>query len=122
MHKMGLAAALYMAVCKNTDDLYAEVVHLDSEFAEQFINRGEKLVEMREPPKRISESPGFWKCRFCDRHPLCHGDAKPELNCRTCKHVEVGPAGSWQCTLHRVTLDKARQASGCTDYAVNPAL
>lgn len=122
MHKMGLAAALYMAVCKNTDDLYAEVVHLDTEFAEQFISRGETLVQMREPPKRISDSPGFWKCRFCDKRPICHMGAMPELNCRTCRHVEVGRAGSWHCSLHRVVLDKQRQASGCDSYAVNPSL
>ena len=122
MHKMGLAAALYMAVNKNTDDLYAEVVHLDTEVAEQFVNRGEKLVEMREPPKRISESPGFYKCRFCGKRPVCHLGAAPQLNCRTCASVEPRPGGVWHCTRHQVPLDKARQAQGCTDYAVNPAI
>lgn len=122
MHKMGLAAALYMAVNKNTDDVYAEVVHLDTEFAEQFIARGEKLVAMDEAPKRINDSPGFWKCRFCGKRPLCHMGAKPELNCRTCRHVQVLPGGSWGCALHRATLDKDRQKVGCTDYAVNPSM
>lgn len=119
MHKMGLAAALYMAVNKNTDDLYAEVVHLDTEFAEQFINRGETLVYLNEAPKRISESPGFWKCRFCDQHPLCHGDAKAEVNCRTCDHVALGPRGTWRCTKHNAELDKGRQATGCVDHTPN---
>lgn len=122
MRRMGLAAALYMAVNKNTDDLYAEVVQLDSAYADQFLNRGEQLVQMQQPPKRISESPGFWKCRFCDQRPVCHMGAKPELNCRTCRHVQPSAGGTWRCLLHDALLDKQRQATGCTDYAVNPSL
>lgn len=122
MRKMGLAAAVYFAVCKNTDDVYAEVVHLDSEFADQFLNRGEQITFLREPPKRISESPGFWKCRFCDRHPVCHMGAKPELNCRTCDHAKLGRNGTWHCGKHKVLLDKARQLSGCTDHVLMPGL
>lgn len=121
MYKMGLTAALYLAVCKNTDDIYAEIVHLDSEFAEQFINRGETLIPMPAPPKRINESPGYWKCRFCSKHPICHGKAMPELNCRTCKHSSPIAGGVWHCGLHQAPLDKERQAKGCSDYAVNPA-
>jgi hypothetical protein len=122
MHKMGLAAALYMAVCKNTDDIYAEIVHLDTAFAEQFVNRGETLVQMLEPPKRINESPGFWKCRQCDDHGICHSNKPPELNCRTCKFVSPGKAGTWHCALHRALLDRDRQRVGCTDYIVNPSI
>lgn len=122
MRKMGLAAALYLAVCKNTDDLYAEVVHLDAEFADQFINRGEQLVWLRDPPKRVSESPGFWKCRLCDKRPVCHMGGAPELNCRTCVSVQPRPGGVWFCTRHQAPLDKQRQAAGCTDYAKLPTL
>lgn len=122
MRLMGLPAALYMAVCKNTDDLYAEVVQLDPELADQYIARGEQLVAMPEPPKRVSESPGFWKCRFCDKRPVCHLGAQPALNCRTCRHSSPGKAGTWHCGLHKALLDKHRQANGCPDYAVLPNL
>jgi hypothetical protein len=118
MRKMGLAAALYMAGCKNTDDLYAEIVMLDSELADQFTDRGEKLVWMKEPPKRVSESPGFWKCRFCDHRPVCHLKQEPALNCRTCRFSEPGKAGTWHCAhpQHRVVLSKELQLTGCGDY------
>jgi hypothetical protein len=124
MRKMGLAAALYMAVCKNTDDVYAEVVTLDAEFADQFIDRGEKLVWMAEAPKRISDSPGFFKCRFCDHRPVCHLKAEPDRNCRTCDFSRPGHAGCWHCTHpgHRVLLGKELQLTGCTDHARNPSL
>lgn len=122
MRKMGLAAAVYFAVNKNTDDIYAEVIHLDSEFADQFLNRGETLVQLTEPPKRISESPGFWKCRFCDRHPVCHMGAKPDVNCRTCVSSKPIEDGKWWCDRHNAELDKERQAVGCADYQVLPSL
>jgi hypothetical protein len=124
MRKMGIAAALYLAVCKNTDDLYGEVITLDAEFADQFLDRGEKLVWMQQPPPRISESPGFWKCRFCDDRPVCHLRKEPDLNCRTCRHAEPGRGGSWHCQhpQHKALLSKELQASGCTDYQRNPSV
>ena len=72
MRKMGLAVALYGAVNKNTDALYFEIIPLDIAVADQFLERGCKLIALEEPPKRLSESPGFWKCRFCDHKPTCH--------------------------------------------------
>ncbi len=124
MRKMEIPAALYMAVNKNTDDLYAEVIQLDSEFADQFINRGEQLVWMNEAPKRISESPGFFKCRFCDDRPVCHLKAAPALNCRTCSFVRPMPNAEWHCAhpQHPVVLSKAAQHAGCQDWNRNPAL
>jgi hypothetical protein len=121
MRKMGLAAALYMAVCKNTDDLYAEVVHLDTDFADQFLDRGEKLVWMDTPPNKISESPGFFKCRFCDHRPVCHLKEAPDVNCRTCVHSKPGKGASWHCDLHRCIIDKATQQTGCQSYVRDTA-
>ena len=41
MRKMGLAVALYLAVNKNTDELYGEIIPLDSAVADQFLDRGD---------------------------------------------------------------------------------
>lgn len=120
MRKMGLAAGLYLAVNKDNDELYGEIIALDTEVADQFIERGRKLVFASEPPKRISESPGFWKCRFCNHRPVCHLKAEPDLNCRTCRHSAPGPDATWSCALHQVLLDKDVQATGCPQYARHP--
>jgi hypothetical protein len=122
MRKMGLAAGIYFAVNKNTDDIYAEVIHLDSEFADQFLSRGEQLVQMPGPPKRINESPGFFKCRFCDRHPVCHMGVPPDKNCRTCRFSSPGPEGTWNCSRHNIVLERSLQLTGCTNYEVSPFL
>lgn len=116
MHKMGLPVALYVAVNKNTDDLYAELVMLDTSMAEQFVTRGEKLVWMPLPPDKINKSPGFFKCRFCDHRPACHLKEIPDRNCRTCQHSEPVANGQWNCTLLNKLLTKEEQLSGCQQY------
>lgn len=121
MRKMGLPAALYVAVNKNTDDLYAEVVMLDSIIADQFLERGEKLVWMPAPPKKLNASPGFFKCRFCDERPVCHLGAAPDHNCRTCRFSAPVANGEWSCgnPVCAGPIDKATQLRGCSHYEMN---
>lgn len=118
MHKMGLAAGLYFAVNKNTDDLYAEIITVNRAIAEQFMNRGEKLVWSTSPPEKLSKSPGFFKCRFCDHAPICHLGKAPDVNCRTCAFSTPVPDGNggWHCTKFDNAIDKATQLKGCPEY------
>lgn len=118
MKKLGLAVALYLAVNKDTDELYGEIVYLDSITADQFIDRGERLVVLREPPKKISESAGHFKCGMCDKQQACHYGKGIEINCRTCKYSDplMDDSGLWYCNLHNCTLDKHQQLIGCTGH------
>lgn len=115
MRKMGLSAALYVAVNKNTDDLYMELITLAPEVADQYLDRGENIVWLTKAPQRISSSPGFFKCRFCDHRPYCHLDAPPDRNCRTCQFSEPikGGAGTWFCNSHAVVIPKEVQLVAC---------
>lgn len=116
MRKMGIAVALYLAVNKNNDELYGEIIPLDSAVADQFLDRGEKIVWMPEPPNKLSESPGFFKCRWCDHRPVCHLKAAPDKNCRTCAYSEPVEGAKWICRLHDQHIDKKVQLTGCKDY------
>lgn len=117
MVKMGLPVAIYVAVNKNTDDIYAEIIYLDREIAEQFLTRGETLVWMAEPPKKLNESPGFWKCRFCDDKPVCHLGAEPDKTCRSCEHSCPVADAKWKCRLKDILLDKEAQLAACDSYS-----
>jgi hypothetical protein len=116
MRKMGLPVCVYFAVNKNADDLYAELITLDPGLADSFIDRGEKLVWMDTPPKKLSESPGFWKCRFCDHKPTCHLGAAPDRNCRTCIYGNPGKGAEWNCAMFNSTVNKQTQLTGCEHY------
>lgn len=125
MRKMELALTLYIAVNKNTDDIYCELIALDTAFADQFLERGRNIVFMNSPPKKLNESPGFWKCRFCDHKPVCHLKATPERNCRTCSFsypVEGEPGAKWRCNMLKVELSKEMQLAGCPQYAMRQDL
>ncbi len=118
MRKMALAVCLYLAVNKNTDELYGELLSLDSAIADQFLERGRKLVDMEEPPFKISKSPGFWKCRFCDHKAVCHQGAPPAVNCRTCIYSTPvsSTSGGWACRLHNILLSEEAQLAACQRY------
>jgi hypothetical protein len=121
MRKMGLSICLYLATNKNTDDLYIEILTLNPEHADQYIDRGEKLIQLNEPPPKISNSPGFWKCTFCEHKPVCHMKQTPDRNCRTCRHVQIGPNGKWLCayTNEHLVLSKEKQLVGCPLYKIS---
>lgn len=120
MRKMGLAAALYMVVNKNNDELYAEVILLDAECADQYIDRGVALVWRELPPEKLNESPGWWMCKWCDHRPVCHLGQEPHRNCRTCLYGKPKDDGKWHCTnfesdLHGV-LTQDQQLAACSKY------
>lgn len=116
MRKMGLAVALYLAVNKNDDDLYGEIVTLDTATADQFLDRAEKLVWMPNPPSKLNESPGFFLCRFCDHRPVCHLKASPDRNCRTCEHSSPVANAEWNCAHYGTTVSKETQLAACNNY------
>lgn len=117
MEKMGIPIAVYFGCNKDTDEIYAEIIVLNRYHADEFLKFGESIVYARTPPARINNSPGFWKCRFCDEKPHCHKlGGKIEMNCRTCAKSEALPSGEWLCTMHGVLLTKEEQLKGCEDH------
>jgi hypothetical protein len=130
MRKMGLPIALYGAVNKNDDSLYMELVMLDTSMADQFLERGKTIILSQVPPKRISESPGWFACKWCDHRPTCHKlGGRMEANCRTCKYSKPNPAdGQWYCenvvvraasvttNQHGHPLTEGEQLAGCSHY------
>lgn len=124
MRKMGLAVCLYMCANKNNDAVYAELIPLDTAIADQFTERADKLVFSETPPKKLNESPGFWKCRFCDHRGVCHKKEAPDKNCRTCAYSLPRPNGNaeWYCRLREVTIDKQTQLVGCGEYTVKKTI
>lgn len=125
MFKMGIPVSLYMAVNKNDDDIYAEWVRLDSETAEEFLRRGERILDSERPPRRLNKSPGYYKCRFCDYKKICHFGVKPAVNCRTCQHSKI-VLDVWTCTKFNFTLKPKdpqgiNPQQGCQSYELSEA-
>lgn len=116
MRKMGLGIALYGAVNKNDDEEHWELVALDPELADTYLDRGERLVLVQDAPKRLNNSPGFWKCKWCDLKGICHMGEQPDRNCRTCQFVSLSDNGTWKCNKTGANLTKEQQLEGCGEY------
>ncbi len=116
MQKMGIPVALYMAVNKNTDAIWAEIVTVNPELALQYVDRAGRIIFAKEPPKRINESPGWFACKFCDHRDVCHLGADPARNCRTCTHSIPRENGDWSCGFSGQVLTKEDQHIACDKY------
>lgn len=121
-----LTRAFYLAVNKDTDDLYSERVHLDKAFADELIAKAGEIIASPVPPERISNDPSWYKCKWCDDSDLCHGSAVfPQTNCRTCAHstpVVTGDA-DWTCARNdNDVIPFEFQRTGCEEHVFNPAL
>jgi hypothetical protein len=122
MRKMGLTVALYGAVNKNTDDIYLELVTLDPIVGDQFLDRGTKIIFANIAPTKISQSPGFFGCMWCDHKPVCHLRAVPDVNCRTCVNSKPLEDGTWLCVKYDYVIPKETQLTGCQEYSRNPEI
>lgn len=124
-----LPFALYGAVNKNTDELHLELIAFDQAQCTRYNDRSVSIIDARTPPAKINSSPGWYECKFCDHHAVCHSDATPAKNCRTCRHGVPVTDGRWVCiapngTEERATIgiSKSVQFTGCSIYEMLPAI
>jgi hypothetical protein len=103
MHYLGLKWGLYVAVCKNTDDLYMEIIYYKEELARQYVDRAGKIIFAQHPPAKITQDPSWWECKFCDFREICHYGHPPAKNCRSCIYAAPVEDGQWACTaFHQI--------------------
>lgn len=122
MGLMELERALYVAVNKDTDDMYVEWVEFDRQRFDQLLARAEKLIGMTAPPDRISDDPTNWQCKFCSFYKHCHQGVAAEANCRTCCHASPDVEAAWRCEVHSDTVPLEFQRKGCEQHLMIPGL
>jgi len=124
MHWSGMNRAFYMAVNKNTDEIYTERVRYDEKIVRLLLAKAADVVNATTPPERISERPDWYACKFCDHYATCHKGKPAAVSCRTCVHAtpEMDGHGSWSCARHGIRLGADAQRMGCEDHLYIPAL
>ena len=122
MHLAGLERAFYLAVNKDTDELYSERLRHDEAAALRLIAKAERVIGAGEPPTRISEDASFYLCRWCAYSDICHGDGWADRNCRTCLHSTTVDQGQWDCARWGKVLTDQEQREGCGAHKFLPAL
>lgn len=99
MHLSGLQRCAFIAVNKNTDEIYMERIKYDPAMGLQLVAKAEQIIFSDKPPAKLNNDQSFYLCRFCDYKHVCHEGKPPEINCRTCAHSspERTGNGSWSC-------------------------
>ena len=121
MNLMGMNRAMYLAVNKDTDDLYVQRVEADVAYTEQLLEKARRIIFAPTPLPRISEEPSWYQCRLCDHADVCHGPRAAEINCRTCLH-STPVEGGWHCDRHQKPLSEVDQRTGCEQHLYLPPL
>ena len=112
-----LTHALYLAVNKNNDELYAEIVEFDEEEFKFDVTLALTISHSNRLPAKINNSPSFWLCKYCDFMDICHKKAPVKKTCRTCNYVTMQEGGVWSCSIQNgLVLDKEMQYNGCGKY------
>jgi hypothetical protein len=69
----GIDRALYVAVCKDDDRIWTELVQFDKDFAQRLVERGKRIALSDRMPEPLSADPSWHQCKFCPAHGIvCH--------------------------------------------------
>lgn len=115
----GFRYALYLAINKNDDDIYPEIVELDWEYAAELERKADDIITARRKPPMIAQTAAFFACKTCEFSGICHNGEKPDVNCRSCLHSRPIDGGEWFCELHNGVIPREFVKQGC--HAHTPA-
>jgi hypothetical protein len=88
MAYMALDRCLFTCINKDTCEIYAEIIALDIQRAQEVSDRGVRVITSASPKEfqRIGRDETDFRCRFCDWHDRCWEVGKPKVS---------PPAPSW---------------------------
>lgn len=122
MHLRGRERGCYLAVNKDTEELYLERIHYDADAALRLMAKADRIVHAHHAPDRIASDASSFPCRFCDLREACHEAQFARRNCRTCLNATPGANGVWWCGRHGRELSADDQRAGCANHLYLPSL
>lgn len=117
MLKRGIRLGLYMAVNKNTDEIYPAWVEAAPMIGSGLLGKARDVITSPMPPQRINSSPSWFKCRFCDHRGACHMGEAMDKNCRTCAFSKPIEGGEWYCARWQSVIPYEHTRAGCEHYS-----
>lgn len=121
LHLTGITRAMYVAVRKDTDEVYIERLPADCAEGARLLAKAERVTSAQHPPPRISDDPSWWQCRLCEHHALCHDGEPAEITCRSCLHC-TPIEGGWHCARWNWRLSSVEQRRACERHLYIPDL
>jgi hypothetical protein len=125
MYVRNRTRGIYLAVCKDNDELYVERMELDLPYVLRMLARAQGIINANEPPAKLHEDPNHkmaFKCGWCKHRGVCHEGEWPRRNCRTCLYSSPEAGGSWSCAKWHKPLSNDEQGVGCSSHLLLPGL
>jgi len=134
MSDTGMTRALYLAVNKDTDELFSERIRHDPAFCKTLWARAERVITSTSILTRCASKNDDFRCRFCPAQDLCWNVGwdkalpafpSPVISCRQCCHATAeldGEHGRWTCAKHKIDLTRDHQLRACPDHLLLPDL
>lgn len=129
MHHRGIGRALYVAVNKNTDEIYIERIAYDMAYALRLMARAERAITAEKAPPRLHDDPSAkaaFACQWCSAFQICHAGQFARRNCRTCLSstpvIDASDRGAWRCERWNKELNWREQQAGCASHLYLPSL
>jgi len=121
---LGAELALYYAVCKDDDRIHTEIIHLDRQLAEKYVNRGKKIAMSDYMPEPLSADPSWYQCKMCSFYDFCHETKlTQQINCRTCVLSTANADSTFTCSKYdNYKIEPEYQRTGCEGHVLHPDL
>lgn len=119
MGMKGIGRAFYLAVCKDTDELHSERIQFNRDAFDVLKTKAKYVINSARPLTPIDDKRACLTCTYCNHIKVCTGAAKPEKNCRTCRHAIVSIDSPWICGTDGKALSLDDQVIGCDQYEPN---
>lgn len=125
MHFENIPRALYLAVNKNSDELFAERVRYDFTYCLELLVRIEHIIGEAKAPGKIADDASKYPCIMCNHKSVCHGETFGRNTCRTCIHAtpiidHESTDATWLCERFGKTLSVTEQRNGCPAHLFLP--
>jgi hypothetical protein len=111
--------ALYVAVCKDDDRIFIDVIEFNSEHYKEYCDKAEFITMADKPPERIASKPTAWDCKWCNAKDICFGFELPRVNCKNCTSVAKDREnGKFRC--EKDSQDSLDKRGFCKSHSWNP--
>lgn len=107
---------LYMLLNKNDDSLHVELISINKQVGKNIREKAKLIIYSQTPPDRVSKDAAYVKCKYCVANKVCHENAPPLRNCRSCRHASPAPDAQWQCAKYAMTIPLEYVPNGCEEY------
>jgi hypothetical protein len=125
MYRRNRERGIYLATCKDNDELYTERMELDLPYVLRMLARAQGIINANEPPPKLHEDPSHkmaFKCGWCRHFGVCHERNAARRNCRTCLYSSPESGGSWSCAKWHKPLSYDEAQIGCDRHLMLPGL